>query len=338
MSRNKLRVGVVGLGMGSNHVRTYQSLPQAELIAVCDSDEPWLRHCQQQWNVPRIFTDYQEMFALEELDAVSIALPTYLHSPATIAALEAGKHVLVEKPMAMDAADAERMAEAAQRSARTLMVSYNQRFNPEIRFLKRCISEGHLGDIYYARTLWRRPLGVLPAPIGRRPTGDYNRNWFNETDKGGGVARDLGSHVIDVAMWLLGFPEVAEVQGCAYTIFGPQSEAHHGFKFDADDHSVGFVRFANGSSLHVEVSFGSHTDQEVINAEFFGSKGGALRSPLKLFGEVAGTYTTVTPRLDEGPASTQAEFVDSILAGRPPIITPEQGIAVMRIIDGIRGQ
>lgn len=339
MGQDRVRVGVVGLGVGGGHAKMYQSLPNAVLVAICEVSEPWLKHCQEQWNVPNAFTDYREMFAMKDLDAVSIALPTFLHAPATFAALEAGKHVLVEKPMAMDAAEGEQMAAVAKKHNRVLMISFNQRFCPDSMFLKRYIQEGHMGDIYFARTLWRRPMGVLPSPMAERPTGSYNRNWLNEADKGGGVARDLGSHMIDLAMWLMGFPEVAEVHGCAYTMFGPDFVKGKNAKFDADDHTVGFVRFKNGASLQIEVSFGSYAEKETIVTELFGSKGGALRNhgqPLKLFGEVAGAYTTIEPRLSEPPTSTQTEFVNSILEGRQPLVTPEQGITVMRIIDGLR--
>lgn len=337
LSNKRVRVGVAGLNMGCGHVKAYQNLPNAELVAICDSDEPWLRHCREQWDVPHAFCNYEEMVRMEGLDAVSIALPTYEHAPATLAALAAGKHVLVEKPMAMDAAEGEVMAAAAKRAGRILMISFNQRFSPEIRFLKRYIEAGHLGELYFVRTIWRRPLGMMPAPLGQRATGAYNRNWFNEAARGGGVARDLGSHVLDVAMWLLGFPEVAGVQGRAYTIFGPDLARDRQMTFDADDHTVGFVQFTNGASLQVEVSFGSHIDQETLLTELFGSQGGAVRSPVKLFGEAAGAYTSITPRLDEPPAGAQAEFVDCILTGRQPIVTPEQGVAVMRLIDAIRG-
>ena len=339
MERKPIKVAVVGLGIGAGHVKTYQELPDAELVAICDSSAPWLDHCRQQWGVADGYTDYHDLLAREDLDAVSIALPTYLHASAVIDALEAGKHCLVEKPMASDAAEGERMDAAAKSNGRLLMVSYNQRFSPDVRYLKRAIDDGALGDIYFARTLWRRPMGMMPEPVMDRPTGSYDRNWFNEVDRGGGVARDLGSHVIDVALWLMGFPEVADVRGHAYTMFGPDFVKGKGVKFDADDHSVGFVRFRNGASLQIEVSFGSHAEKETIVTELFGSKGGAVRSagqPPKLFGETAGAYTVTEPRLQEPPASTQAEFVRSILERREPAVTTEQAIMVMRIIDEIR--
>ena len=342
MKESRLRVGVVGLGMGKNHAESYRGLTNAELTAICDTDEAWAEHLQEQWSVPSVFADYLEMFASDEVDAVSIALPTHLHHPATVAALQSGKHVLIEKPMAMNAAEAESMATAARNGNRVLMISMNQRFGQDAVFIKRCVEQGHLGQVYFARSVWRRPLGCLPPSQYERPTGTYHGvNWFNEAEKGGGAARDLGAHMIDLAMWFMGFPEIESVSGGTYTMFGPEAWKGKGVKFDADDHAVGFVRFSNGATLQIEISYGQHTDKQEVVTELFGSEGGVYRSALdhciKLFGSQCGGYTTAEVRLQEITRSPQAEFVESILEERQPLVTLEQGIAVMRVIDGIYG-
>jgi predicted dehydrogenase len=337
MTPRRLKTAVIGLGVGLSHVQQYQRLPNAELMAICDADPAWLSHCQAAYAVPEAYTDYHELLARSEAEAVSICLPVHLHLPVALDCLAAGRHVLVEKPLAANTAEAQRMAGAARDAQRVLMTSYNQRFGPDMLYLKRVVDEGRLGDIYFARAAWRRPLGQLPQPVSLRATGAYNRNWFNEADKGGGVGRDLGAHMIDAALWIMGFPEIADVTGRAYAHFGPQLAAGAGTRFDVDDHTVGFVRFKNGASLQLEVSFGQHVDQELVVNEFFGTSGGASRGSagLTLAGEDSGVYTTTRPRLVDTSASTQGHFVESILAGRAPIITPEQGVAVMRIIDGL---
>ena len=342
MSSPKLKVAVVGCSLGVTHIQNYQKLPNAEVVAICDIDEPWLKHVQRQYHVPQAYTSLDDLLAQSDAEAVSVCLPVYLHKPATVDCLAAARHVLVEKPMAHTAAEALEMTAAAKAAGKTLMVSYNQRFGADMQYLKRYVDAGNLGEIYFARAVWRRPLGMLPEPLMERATGVYSRNWFNEADKGGGVGRDLGAHMIDLALWIMGFPAIADVSGRSYTNFLPAWAAQHGpqFKADADDHSVGFVRFENGASLQVEMSFGQHLDQEVVLNEFFGTKGGAVRDAqhgLKLFGEAAGSYTTTAPRLRSNAATgtTQANFVTSILEGTPPMVTPEQGIALMRVIDGL---
>lgn len=341
MSEKRLKVGVVGLGMGQGHVVNYKSIPEVHVEAICDVSQSWLDNRQKEWEVPCAYTDFNEMITANGLDAVSIATPTMLHAQMTIAALEAGKHVLVEKPMAVSTAEAEQMAAAAKANGRILMVSYNQRFGPDVQYLKRYIDEGHLGDIYFVRTLWRRPLGMLPPAVGERPTGTYARNWFNEAASGGGVAKDLGSHVLDIAMWLMGFPEVEDVCGRTYCKFLPDFLKNDGLDCDADDHSVGFVRFKNGATLQFEAAFGSYSESETIVTEIFGTKGGAYREAgkaPKIFSHAADAYTTIVPKLDEPQKNAQSEFVSAILSGKEPIVTPEQGIAVSRIIDGICGK
>ncbi len=340
MTTRKLKTGVVGLSMGLNHVKHYQQLPNAEVTAICDIDEVWLKHVQQTYNVAQAYTSLEEMLAKSDVEAVSVCLPVYLHLPATLACLAAGKHVLVEKPMAHTAAEAMQMTEAAKAAGRLLMVSYNQRFEPAMQYLKRYTEAGQLGEIYFARAVWRRPFGMLPEPLIERATGLYSRNWFNEKDKGGGVGRDLGAHMIDLALWIMSFPPIADVSGRSYGHFLPGWVAQFGpqYKADADDHTVGFVRFENGASLQIEMSFGQHTDHEVVLNEFYGTKGGALREAgqtLKLFGEAGGNHATTTPRLPPATGTTQANFVNSLLNGTPPLVTPEQGIALMRVIDGL---
>jgi predicted dehydrogenase len=340
MTTQKLKTAVVGCSIGLNHIQNYQKLPNAELVAICDIDRPWLKYVQDKYSVPQAYPSLDELLAKSDAEAVSVCLPVYLHKPATIAALQAGRHVLVEKPMAHTAAEAVAMTEAAQAAGKTLMVSYNQRFGADMQFLKKVVEAGQLGDIYFARAVWRRPLGMLPEPQVERATGMHSRNWFNEKDKGGGVGRDLGAHMIDLAMWIMGFPAIADVSGRMYNNFLPEWVSQFGPQYghDADDHTVGFVRFENGASLQIEMSFGQHVGQEQVLSEFFGTKGGAVRDAmhgLKLFGEVAGSYTTTEPKLPKATGSTQENFVTSILTGTTPMVTPEQGIALMKVIDGL---
>jgi predicted dehydrogenase len=336
----KLRVGVVGVGaMGLGHVAAYRANPRCELVALCDADGAWVERAREEYGARYALTDWETLAACDEVDAVSVCLPTVFHAPATIAALDAGKHVLCEKPMAPNAEQAQAMADAAAAAGKLLMIGYNQRLGGDIRFLRRCIDEGQLGEVYLVHTAWRRSMGVLPPPTHTRPDGaTYNRNWFNERAMAGGVCTDLGSHVVDLAMYLLGFPQVKEVAGCAYTKFGPAAAARQGTTFDADDHSVGFAKFANGASMIFEASFGCYIEREVIVQAVYGDRGGARREsgqPLKLFGQDGDAYVTRTPEIDIPTVSPMDHFVECLTEGTPPLIKPEEGVAVARILDGI---
>lgn len=338
MAMDKLRVGIIGLGIGQSHAGAYLSNPRAELVAICDRDAAWLEHCKQAWGTRLTFSSWEELVVCDEVDAVSVCLPTIFHDTVTIAALKAGKHVLCEKPMAANAEKAQAMADSARSAGKTLMISYNQRFGPDIQYLKNYIDEGHLGDIYFVRTAWRRPMGVFPTSDAARATGSYSRNWFNEKAMGGGVSTDLGSHIVDLAMYLTGFPKIKEVVGTAYSRFLPESLKNQGAIGDADDHSVGFMKFENGMSMQFEASFGSYIESEKIIQAFYGDRGGAHREsgqPVKLFGQTAGQYSTTIPRISLPGTTPMAHFVDCILDGKTAIVTPEQGVAVTEILDGI---
>lgn len=340
MATDKLRMGIIGVGaIGQWHVQAFGQNPNAEVVAICDQSEEWVNHCKSQWGTKWAFTKWEDLIACDEVDAVSVCLPTVFHEPVTVAALRAGKNVLCEKPMAVNADQAQRMADAARETGRTLMISYNQRFGSDVRFLKRYIEDGNLGEVYFVRTAWRRPMGAFPTPTASRPDGsEYNRNWFNEKRMGGGVGTDLGSHIVDLAMWFMGFPELKEVCGVAYNKFLPKVLEGKGVAADADDHTVGFAKFANGVSMQIEASFGSYVEGDKIVQAVYGDKGGAHREsgqPLKLFGSVPGGYTTIIPRIEIPSITAMDHFTECILEGKTPDVTPEQGVAVTRILDGI---
>jgi predicted dehydrogenase len=344
VGNRRLKVGIVGCGtISDRHYRNYKQVPDVDIVAICDRDEAYLKYRQSTWGIPEAYVSYDDMYAKSGVEAVSIALPVDQHMPATLAALRAGRHVLVEKPMAQSAAEAQEMATAAKASGCLLTIGQNQRFDPDVVYLKRCVEAGWFGQVYAVRTLWRRPMGVAKLPVVQRATGPYDRNWANEEEHGGGAARDLGAHVIDLAMYILGFPAMDFVTGGAYAIFGAdkfpvewmEDGKHH---YTADDHCLGFVRFKNGAVMQAEASRAQYVRDEVIITEIFGSKGGALRNkgfPLQMYQSVVGLQSTIEPRLPDPTSFPEKDFVECILTGRGPVVTPEQGIQVMRILDGI---
>jgi len=158
MSR-KLRMAVVGLGMGAGHVEGYQKDGRAEVVALCDVDEKRLCAAGEKYGVTALFTESQEMLRAVELDGVSIATPNKYHAPLTIAALRRGLHVLCEKPMAMNAREAQQMLVEAKKARRNLMINFSYRFSDMSRALKHQVDSGVIGDIYFGRTVWHRRRG-----------------------------------------------------------------------------------------------------------------------------------------------------------------------------------
>src|SRR5690606_29289128 len=178
-----VRVGVVGMGIGQMHIANYQATPDCRLMALCDADGHRVAEVGRERGVERSFTDANEMFRSGAIDAVSICTPNAFHAPMTIAALEAGLHVLVEKPMAMSTAEAQRMIDASEKAGKVLSIHFNHRMNPYVHAMKRYVESGDLGEIYFARTIWHRRRGIPARP-----------GFVSKQKAGGGAMIDLGVH------------------------------------------------------------------------------------------------------------------------------------------------
>ncbi|HHV62442.1 MAG TPA: Gfo/Idh/MocA family oxidoreductase [Firmicutes bacterium] len=343
---DRIRVGVIGtsgIAMGV-HLPAYAELPGVEIIAVCDIDENSLQRAASQYNVAHAFTDYRKMLELKDLDAVTVATPNYLHAPITIAALNAGKHVLCEKPLATNATEAQAMADAAERANRVLMVGVNNRFRDESLKLKRIIDSGGLGRIYAGRTGWIRRRGV-----------PYWGAWFMDKAKaGGGPLIDLGVHMLDLAWWLMGKPEPVSVVGSTYheienyhivewdtgdpVLSGAPARAQERKTYDVEDAAFAFIRFSNNATLSLAVTWALNTNKEHYYCDLYGNKAGASLWPLTIYGEQDGVLTDTHIKVDEKVKSHKAEvahFIDCIRHGRTPMCPASDGVAVMRMLDAI---
>ncbi len=341
---DKLRVGVIGCGAGRFHARGYARLPEVELVALADVNPERFRRITDEIPVPHLYASYEELLARDDIDAVSIALPNFLHAPATLAALEAGKHVLVEKPLATTVEDGEKMVETAHRTGRKLMICFNYRFRGDSQVIKRQIEAGRLGDIYFARAGWLRQSGI--PGIG---------SWFTDKERsGGGPLMDLGVHVLDLALWLMGSPEPVAVSGATYAAFGPRGRGSWRFArcepgadgFTVEDMATGYVRLANGATLSLEVSWASYTRHpDDYYVHLFGTEGGAelnvhqysFTDTVRLFGETADTFMEMKPQYTQGGGHETLieEFVHCILEDRDPSPSGEDGLRVLRIVDAL---
>ena len=339
----KLKMGVVGCGFISPaHINAYKENENTELIAICDIDEAWLKCAKEIYDVPYMYTDFLEMYENKELDGVSVCLPTYLHAPAAIPALEKGIHVLCEKPMTTDAETAKTMIAAERKGGARLMISQNQRFDRGVQTLKNLHDEGAFGDVYQVRIGWRRPFGMYPNPYENRPNGmPYSHNWFNEISKGGGVLRDLGSHLIDLTMYILGFPKFEGAYANSYRKFIPPIPDPENYVFDSEDLSAGYFKLEGGIGVQYEVSLGSPVTAQDMYTRIYGTKLGAHRNIFDL-------VTLVKPAADGGftteenihykaepPKHPSFSFIDSILNDKPVPIPSEQSLRVIEIIDAL---
>lgn len=335
-----INIGIIGLGAISGfHIPTYQKDSRTKLVAICDIKKNWIDFQKENLKVEYAYTDYKEMLANKEIDAISICLPTSLHKEVTIAALEAGKHVLCEKPMAICAEEAVAMHVTAQQSGKKLMIRQNQRFEAGSQLLKKQMELGTFGDIYFIRTAWRRPLGMMPTPLTVRADNSiYSRNWFNEKNKGGGVLRDLGCHLIDLAMYLTDFPRLTDVSCSCYRKFTPDIKDKDNYTFDSEDLASAHLKFENGMSMEIEMSFGSFVEEEIICTEIYGTKAGASRrnGKIKFFRDINGAYTNEVVRQNCYSDKDSIEaFIDCIINDAEPPVTSAQGIEIIKILDAM---
>jgi predicted dehydrogenase len=333
--RRKLRLAVVGLGMGAGHVEGYQQDGRAEVVALCDVDEKRLAKVGAKYGVSGLFTDAPTMFRKADLDGVSIAVPNKFHAPLTIGALRRGLHVLCEKPMAMNAREAQRMLDEAKKARRNLMINFSYRFSDMSAALKQQVDSGVIGDIYFGRTVWHRRRGI-PGLGG----------WFtNKELAGGGPLIDLGVHRIDLALWLMGHPEPISVSGATYNVIAKELARRQRKTFSVEDLACGIVKFANGATLLVEASWAVNINEpEHMVTLLCGTKGGLVQKNVGGWYEfTAEVYTEesgnlFTKKLDQALASSPSpysEFISSIVEKRPPLASGEDGLKVMKILDGI---
>ncbi|MDP6380813.1 MAG: Gfo/Idh/MocA family oxidoreductase [Phycisphaerae bacterium] len=335
---SKLRAAVIGVnGMGGqHHAPGFQSHPDAEVVALCDVDEKYLEKLGKDLGVAALYTDVGKMFANEQLDLVSIATPNKFHMELTLAALEAGCHVLCEKPPAMNAGEARRTVTLAEERGLRLMINFSFRFWEQSWALKRQVDAGILGDIYFARTLWLRRRG---APAGDR--------WFTKKSlSGGGPLVDLGVHRLDLALWFMGFPKPVWVLGNTYNPIISASARKHQFECDVEDLAVAMVRFENGAMLELEASWATNIAQrELMETRLLGTKAGLVQRNIgegyefeaEIYLEKDGAQYDMKLHspVHGAPASAYYYFIDCIVKDVPHTATGAEGLAVMEILDAV---
>ena len=337
-----IKVGVIGTGgISGVHLGGYSRNPNAEIYALCDINEKNLAKRAEEYKVSRTFTDYREMLALKELDAVSVCTWNSAHAECAIAALRAGKHVLCEKPMALNTAQAQEMEKAAKENGKLLMIGFVRRFGNDCAVLKDFIDSGSFGEIYYAKAQYLRRKG---CPGG----------WFGDKSRsGGGPLIDLGVHVIDLCRYLMGGPQPVSVYGATFSKLGDRRHIKdaRGYSstvvskddiFDVEDMATALIRFDNGAVLSVEASFSLNIEKDVGNIELFGTKAGCKLDPeLTIFTDMNDYLANV--KLSQSTAlsfdglfdNEINHFVECIETGKPCRNPAQDGVTLMKILDGI---
>jgi predicted dehydrogenase len=319
---DKLRVGLLGVGAIAQvvHLPVLSQLDNVQLLAVSDADHVRAKAIAARFGIPHVFASDDDVFKSDMLDALIICTPTYLHESQAIAGLQAGKHVLVEKPLAITPEAVQRVLAAAEQTDRTLMIAMNNRYRPDTLALRPFAQNGELGDIFLTRGAWlnRKTRVVRPTWRHRLATA------------GGGAMMDLGVQSLDLCLWTLGYPEIASVI----------THMHYPDGMEVEDTAGILVRLRNGSAISLTVSWSLVAERDRHYMRMLGTRGSGAIAPLAVFKEVeTGQMIDVTPTISLGKenlytASYRQElshFV-AVARGEQAEPLPTEQVDVMKIV------
>lgn len=339
---DKINVGLIGAGGIARgcHIPGYLSIPdQCEVTWVCDPSAEARNEALGLVPGARGADNYHDVLNDPDVQAVSVTTPNRYHFQPTVDALRAGKHVLCEKPLAMNAHEAREMCRAAKESGKILQVALQMRFGGGARFAREFIEAGHLGHVYYARAQALRRRGVPGWGV------------FIEKDKqGGGPLIDIGVHILDLTLFLMGYPQPVSASAMTWDTLGKNPGLYNGMgdydrsKFTVEDMAVGFLRFADGSAVTLESSFMANIKDELFRTELMGTKAGMLvkgggDDPVEIYTEQDRQLFDMAPRnVPHVPSSHTAEvqaFVRAVREGLPSPVPGEQGLVLNAIFDAM---
>jgi len=329
-----IKVGIIGAGgISQLHVEGYQKCPNVKVLATCDIRPERAAAQAEAFDIAHTFGSAADLLKIKEIDAVSICTPNVDHKPTAIKALRAGKHVLCEKPMAMNAREAQAMIDAARKARRKLQIGLDKRFSAEVAYLKKLIDSGAIGRPYYARSRSIRRRGVPSWGV-----------FGQKKLSGGGPLIDIGVHSIDFTWYLMGCPKPVSVSAKTYETIG-HTPGHMGQfgpwdwkTYDVEDFAVALVRFAGGATMLVESAFCVNLDRDVFGCDVVGDRGGVGTAPLRVSLEVGGHLTDGAPNHLRRVHTHHAEvaaFIDAVRRNRAVPVPATEAIWTTKIIDAI---
>jgi len=343
----KLKIGIVGCGGIANgkHLPAMKRNGNFEIVAFCDIDSKKAEKAKEEYGVKgsKVYTDYRELVK-EELDAVYVLTPNKSHAAISIAAMEAGKHVMCEKPMAKTYEDAKKMVESARRTGKILTIGYQNRYRLDSSYLKRACANGDLGEVYYARAHAVRRRAV--------PTWGV---FLNEEEQGGGPLIDIGTHALDLTLWMMDNYEIESVTGSVYRKLADQKEQGNAFgewdpqKFTVEDSAFAFIKMKNGATIHLEASWALNTlEVDEAKVSLCGTNAGAdMKEGLRINRVHYNKQCVEKPDLSsggvaffEGQSESESDieqriFYNAVAKGEELVVKPEQALVVTRILEAV---
>lgn len=335
----KFRIAFVGCGgIAQTHINALKNFPDVEVVAGVDINPARLKQMEEKHGVTRLYKDWKKMLKEVQPDAVSVCTPNGVHAAPSIDASNAGCHVIVEKPMAMNPGECEKMIAAARKAKKKLAIGFQFRYHPNTQYLKRAADAGQFGDIMFTKCRALRRRGIP--------------NWgvFGQKKlQGGGPMIDIGVHVIEMAHYVMGSPKPVAATGNIWTFMGNKPSdvvspwPNWDYKtYTVEDMAIGHIRFENGAILHIEASFVAHIEKDVWNFDMMGTKGGCQWDPPMIFKDEAGTMINSTPGYLQGGVDFPSLFklklrnwIDACQTSSPMQAPAEAGLAVQKILDGV---
>ena len=350
MANEKLRIGIIGCGGIANgkHMPALKAQKNAEMVAFCDIIADRAEKARDEFGTPDAvaYTDYKELIARDDIDVVHVCTPNRSHSFITVDALEAGKHVMCEKPMAINSVEAKKMLDAAKRTGKKLSIGYQNRNTPEALYMKMEAEKGTFGDIYFAKAHALRRRGV--------PTWGV---FQDEYEQGGGPLIDIGTHALDLSLWIMNNYKPKYCVGSVFHKLNKTTECGNAWgnwtpeSFTVEDSAFGFVVMENGATVIVESSWAINMlDTKEARTTICGTLGGAdMMDGLRINGVRNNSLYTLKPEL----SGKGAAFYDANMKEKPserearlwlksitdpecdPMVLPEQAYCITRILEGI---
>lgn len=347
--RARVAIGIAGCGTIAmqKHLPALRKLERVSIKGFYDRNRHKAEHARDLYGAEdaRVYESFEDMIRDDDLHAIHVCTNNQSHAEMSIRALEAGKHVMCEKPMARTAEEARAMLAAARKSGRKLSVSYQNRFRPEVRYLRDLCRKGELGEIYYAKA----------HAVRRRAVPTWG-TFLNREVQGGGPLIDIGSHALDLALWLTDNYKPKSVMGNAYAKIGPLGSLANAWgpwdpgKFTVEDAAFAFITMENGATIYLEASWALNTLEEgEAMVTLCGTKAGAdMRGGLRIHGEREGRLYTTLIETDvhnnrpfirsESAAELEARsWIDSLIGDENSdlVVKPEQALVVTEIIEAI---
>ncbi len=344
-----VRIGIIGCGGIANgkHMPSLKKVPNVEMVAFCDIVVERAEKAKQDYGTPdaAVYEDYRKLLEDKTIDVVHVCTPNRAHSFITVDALEAGKHVMCEKPMAINSEEAKKMLDAAKRTGKTLTIGYQNRQTPSSLYLKQEALQGTFGDIYYARAVALRRRAV--------PTWGV---FLNEHEQGGGPLIDIGTHALDLTLWIMDNYKPKYCVGTTYhKLNGMKNQANawgdwDPEKFTVEDAAFGFVVMENGATISVESSWALNSLCTMEATTIFSGTlaGGDNINGARVNGVRLGRRYDFSPDLnsggvafydginnDDASAVEATQWINALRNGTSPCVLPEQAYTVTRILEGI---